>query len=106
MAKPKLKTPRKQVAKKATAQPTSTKKVPVKPAPRTKAKSRRLPGWLQGVVHFYRETMAELKRVQWPTLSEALALTRTVVLVTFLSGLVFGTLDWVFAQVVRFLIGA
>ncbi len=105
MAKPKLKAPTKPRAAKApTRRVAERKQVPAKA--RTRAKKRPLPGFLEPLVNFYRETRAELSRVQWPTLQEALALTRTVVLVTFLSGLILGTLDWVFAQVVRFLIGA
>ncbi len=104
MAKPKLKTPAKRAATKAPEKPkVTTKKVPAK----ARARKRTLPGWLEGIVGFFRETRAELRKVQWPTLQEALYLTRMVVLVTFLSGLVLGIFDWLFAQLVRiFVVGA
>ncbi len=104
MAKPKLKTPAKRTATKAPDKPkVAAKKVPAK----ARTRKRALPGWLEGIAAFFRETRGELRKVQWPTLQEALYLTRMVVLVTFLSGLILGAFDWLFAQLVRiFVVGA
>ncbi len=56
------------------------------------------------VSRYLRETSAELKKVTWPTRPDALRLTGLVLVVVFISSAVLGLLDYVFAQVVRFLI--
>ena len=47
-----------------------------------------------GLVRYYRETVGELKKVVWPTREEAIRLT----------AIVLGTFDYLFSQLVRFLI--
>ncbi len=100
MAKPKLKTP---TTKRSTTKAPVKPKVAAKKVP-AKARKRALPGWLEGIVAFFRETRAELRKVQWPTWQEAWYLTRMVVLVTFLSGVILGAFDWLFSQLVRILV--
>jgi preprotein translocase subunit SecE len=52
----------------------------------------------KGIRKFYRETMAELKKVSWPTREEAIHLTRVVIIVIFAMGAFLGLLDYVFTQ--------
>ena len=42
------------------------------------------------------ETVAELLKVPWPTRSQALGLTRIVIIVMLIMGAILGGLDWVF----------
>jgi len=53
-------------------------------------KPKTKPGGIRG---FYRETIAELKKVSWPTRSEAINLTRVVLIVIVIMGAFLGTLD-------------
>jgi preprotein translocase subunit SecE len=52
----------------------------------------------KGIRKFYRETTAELKKVSWPTRSEAIHLTRVVLIVIFVMSTFLGLLDYVFTQ--------
>ena len=56
------------------------------------------------VTRYLRETLAELKKVTWPARPDALRLTGLVLVIVIISSLVLGSLDYIFAQVVRFLI--
>ncbi|RPI58894.1 MAG: preprotein translocase subunit SecE [Chloroflexi bacterium] len=49
------------------------------------------------VVEYLRETWFELKKVSWPTRSEAINLTLIVASVTTFLALVLGILDWIFS---------
>jgi preprotein translocase subunit SecE len=49
------------------------------------------------VVRYLRETWFELKKVSWPTRSEAINLTIIVVVVTTFLAIVLGLLDWIFS---------
>jgi preprotein translocase subunit SecE len=51
------------------------------------------------IVRYLRETWFELKRVSWPTRSEAVNLTIIVVSVTTFLAIVLGFIDWVFSSV-------
>jgi len=46
---------------------------------------------------YFRETYYELRRVSWPTRSEALNLTVSVVVVTTFMSIVLGLIDYVFS---------
>jgi preprotein translocase subunit SecE len=50
---------------------------------------------------FFRNIIADLKKVTWPTPREAIYLTGIVLLVSIVIGLVLGGLDWVLAWVVN-----
>ena len=50
------------------------------------------------VVRYLRETWFELKKVSWPTRSEAINLTIIVVVVTTFLAIVLGLLDWLFSM--------
>ena len=52
-----------------------------------------------------RETVSELRKVSWPTRSEALGLTRIVILVMIVMAAVLGGLDWVFFRLFTNLLG-
>ncbi len=56
------------------------------------------------VTRYLRETSAELKKVTWPARREALQLTVLVLIVVIISSLVLGSLDYIFAQLIRFII--
>jgi preprotein translocase subunit SecE len=51
------------------------------------------------IVRYLRETWFELKRVSWPTRSEAVNLTIIVISVTAFLAIVLGFMDWVFSSV-------
>lgn len=46
------------------------------------------------IVRFYRETIGELKKVSWPTRTEAIHLTILVVIVLILMAIILGAVDW------------
>ena len=48
------------------------------------------------IFRYFRETWFELRKVSWPTRSEAINLTLIVVAVTMFLALILGILDWVF----------
>jgi preprotein translocase subunit SecE len=49
------------------------------------------------IVNYLQETWFELKKVSWPTRSEAINLTLIVVSVTTFLAIVLGLMDWLFA---------
>ncbi len=57
------------------------------------------------VVKYFRETRGELRKVTWPTREDALRLTRIVILTSLGFAVFLGALDFVFSQVVNFLVG-
>ncbi len=59
----------------------------------------------KGIVRFARETVAELRKVNWPTRREATNLTVIVLISLLVMSLVLGFLDYVFQQVFKLLVG-
>ncbi len=57
------------------------------------------------VVRYYRETVGELRKVVWPTREEAFRLTWIVLVVITVMAIVLGTADYLFGQLIRFLVG-
>jgi preprotein translocase subunit SecE len=49
------------------------------------------------VVRYFRETWFELRRVSWPTRSEAANLTLIVIAVTSALAIILGIMDWLFS---------
>ena len=47
---------------------------------------------------YLRETYFELRRVSWPTRSEAINLTIIVIVVTTFLAIILGLMDWVFSM--------
>ncbi len=56
------------------------------------------------VTRYLRETVVELKKVTWPARPDALRLTGLVLVVVIISSLVLGSLDYIFARLVGFII--
>jgi preprotein translocase subunit SecE len=54
---------------------------------------------------WWRETIGELHKVNWPTRKEALRLTWIVILVMFIMGAVLGLLDFGFTKLISLLVG-
>ncbi|MBS1249937.1 MAG: Protein translocase subunit SecE [Chloroflexi bacterium] len=65
------------------------------------AKKSKKPNAIQ---RFYRETIAELRKVAWPTRNEALSLTRIVIVVIFSVGIFLGIVDFIFARLFAFIL--
>jgi len=57
------------------------------------------------VVRFVRETIAELRKVNWPTRREATNLTVIVLISLLVMSLLLGFLDYLFQQVFKLLVG-
>ncbi len=55
-------------------------------------------------VQFYRETMAELRKVVWPTRDEAVRLTIIVIVVVIAMSIFLGTIDYILSQILRFIL--
>ena len=55
---------------------------------------------------FFRESLAELKKVHWPTREQTIQMTIIVIVTSLATGFILGGLDFVFAQVIAFLVGA
>lgn len=53
---------------------------------------------------YLRETIGELRRVNWPTRQEAIRLTQIVVLVIFLMAAILGGLDALFSELFALII--
>lgn len=56
------------------------------------------------IARWWRETIGELRKVSWPTRSEAIRLTRIVIVVMALMSALLGVLDYVFTQLVAFIL--
>lgn len=56
------------------------------------------------VARWWRETIGELRKVSWPTRPEAIRLTRIVIVVMALMSALLGVLDYVFTQLVAFIL--
>jgi len=55
-------------------------------------------GLLGAVSRYFRETVAELRKVNWPTRKEATRMTGIVLLVVFLTSSFLGLMDFLFSQ--------
>jgi len=71
----------------------------------TKSKSGDRPGIFGRFVNFFREVVAELRKVIWPTRKELLTYTAVVVMFVALMLTIVGSLDWVFAKGVLWVFG-
>ena len=56
------------------------------------------------ITQYLRDTRSELKKVVWPTREEAINLTIVVLLVTILMTAILGGIDWIFSQILNFLL--
>jgi preprotein translocase subunit SecE len=48
------------------------------------------------ITRYFKETSGELRKVSWPSRPEAFGLTKIVILVMIVMGIILGGLDWVF----------
>jgi preprotein translocase subunit SecE len=53
---------------------------------------------------FFRETIGELRKVNWPTPQETWNLTKIVLAVMFVMAILLGLLDWIFSTIVTTLV--
>jgi preprotein translocase subunit SecE len=57
------------------------------------------------IKRWWRETIGELHKVNWPTTREAWRLTKIVLLVMVIMGAVLGGLDFVFTKLIGLIVG-
>jgi preprotein translocase subunit SecE len=57
------------------------------------------------IQRWYRETVSELRRVSWPTRTEARSLTIIVIIVMVIMAILLGGLDWLFFRFFGVLLG-
>jgi preprotein translocase subunit SecE len=57
------------------------------------------------IKRWWRETVGELRKVNWPTPKEAWRLTKIVLMVMIFMGILLGGLDFVFTKLVGLLVG-
>ena len=58
------------------------------------------------IQRFFRETAGELRKVSWPTRTEAINLTRIVLIVITVLSMILGLLDVVFSRIFAFILGS
>ena len=81
--------------------PTEKKALTVKKAAAPVVKEKKI-GAIQ---RWWRETLGELRKVNWPTPKEAWRLTRIVIYVVVAMGVLLGGLDYLFTFVISKLLG-
>jgi len=64
------------------------------------------PSLLDGIREYVNDTVAELRKVSWPSRQEATNLTLIVLGVTVSMALLLGGFDLIFARLVSFLVGS
>jgi len=57
------------------------------------------------LARWWRETIGELHKVQWPTPKEAWRLTKIVLLVMLVMGVILGGLDFLFTKLIGLILG-
>jgi len=57
------------------------------------------------IARWWRETVGELRKVSWPTTADAWRLTKIVLVVMAVMSLFLGLLDFVFASLIRLVLG-
>jgi preprotein translocase subunit SecE len=70
------------------------------------SKPNRFQRFSQGTQQFIKETIGELRKVTWPTRSEAWNLTIVVLIVLFAMTIFLGTLDLAYSQLFKIILGA
>ncbi len=68
------------------------------------AQSEKKRNIFQGISRWWRETVGELRKVTWPTLPEAIALTRVVLVITVIMAIILGLMDFVFSKLINILV--
>jgi len=62
--------------------------------------------FFRGIVEYFTSTGAELRKVTWPSRQDSLRLSGIVLVVTLVSSIVLGTLDYLYGQLFRWGISA
>ena len=57
-------------------------------------------------IRLVRETVAELRKVNWPSRPEVLRMTGLVLVVMFFTGVALGALDYIFSRLIALAVGA
>ncbi len=70
------------------------------------SKPNRIQRMGQGLQQFVKETIGELRKVSWPTRSEAWNLTIVVIIVLLVMTVFLGTLDLTYTQLFKLILGA
>ena len=68
------------------------------------AQSEKKTSLFQGIAHWWRETVGELRKVTWPTLPDAISLTRVILVITFIMAIILGLMDFVFSKLINLLV--
>ena len=68
------------------------------------AQSEKKTSLFQGIARWWRETVGELRKVTWPTLPDAISLTRVVLIITFIMAIILGLMDFVFSNLIHLLV--
>jgi preprotein translocase subunit SecE len=68
------------------------------------AKSKKTPKKQGRIRRFYRETVAELRKVTWPTWPEARRLSAIVVVVIFLMAMFLTVFDYIFTELFKLIL--
>ncbi len=56
------------------------------------------------IIRFFKEAVAELRKVVWPTKKQAIRLTLIVIGVVIVTALFLGGFDLIFSRIIRFII--
>jgi preprotein translocase subunit SecE len=56
------------------------------------------------IQNYYRETVGELRKVNWPTTKDALHLTKIVLIVLAVMSALLGILDYAFSAIVKLIV--
>jgi preprotein translocase subunit SecE len=68
------------------------------------AQSEKKTNIFQGIARWWRETVGEIHKVTWPTLPDAIKLTRVVLVITFIMAIILGLMDFVFSKLIHLLV--
>ncbi len=56
------------------------------------------------IQRYFRETVGELRKVNWPTTKEAWHLTKIVLLVLAIMSILLGSLDFIFSKIIEWIV--
>lgn len=87
-----------------TAKAKQQEKKPVQKVTRTTDRERSRPKKSSAISLWWRETIGELRKVTWPTYTEAKRLTTIVLIVMAVMAVILGVLDFVFSRLITLLL--
>lgn len=96
----------KKVAEKVVTRKQPKREVPIARAERRPAEKRAVHKQPNRVQRYFRETIGELRKVSWPTRTEAQNLTIVVLIVIAVMSSFLGLLDFIFSKLVALILGA